>query len=113
MRLTPARQRRLEHVVKPDNVALEDVLPGVLAGNAAEMDDALDPGNHALDLRQVGDVGLVHFLPVARRGDRHPVGQPQHRIDAAQRLAQRAADAAAGAGDQDAMHCSSSEHWPG
>ena len=62
------------------------------------------PGDHALDRRHVGDVGLVDLLAVARRGERHPVGQAQHRIDAAQRLAQRSADAAAGAGDQHAMH---------
>ena len=82
----------------------ENVLPGIFARNAAEMHDAVHPGDHALDLRHVGDVGLVDFLSVTRRGERHPVGQPQHRIDAAQRLAQRAADAAAGAGDQHAMH---------
>jgi len=72
------------------------------------MDDAVNPGDHALDLSHVGDVGLVHFLASlirwAGRRDRHPVRQPQHRVDAAQRLAQRAADTAAGAGNQHAMH---------
>ena len=28
------------------------------------MDDPVDPGDHALDLRHVGDVGLVDFLAV-------------------------------------------------
>ena len=55
--------RRLEHIVKADDVALENVLPAVFAGNAAEMHDAVHPGDHALDLRHVGNIGLIDFLP--------------------------------------------------
>ncbi len=106
--LDPGAARRLEHVVEADDVAVEDVLPAVLARDAAEMDDAVDAGNHLLDCRHVGDVGLIDLLaPLVlwpRRRERHPVGHAQHRIDAAQRLAQRAADAAPCSGDQHALH---------
>ena len=96
--------RRLEHIVEADDVALEDVLPGIFPRDAAEMNDAVDAGDHLLDRPHIGDVGLVQLLLVPRRCYRHPVGQSQHRIDAAQRLAQRAADAATRPGDQHAMH---------
>src|ERR1700693_3065368 len=72
------------------------------------MDNAVDPGDHALDRGHIGDVGLVDLLATlvlgAGRRDRHPVRYPQHRIDAAQRLSQRPADATARAGDQHSLH---------
>src|SRR5579885_981663 len=102
MRLTPAR--RLKHVVEADNVGLEDALPTVLARNAAEMQDAVAAGHHALDRRHVGEVGTVDLLALARRREPHPDAEPQQRIDPAQALAQGAADAAGRAGDQDPMH---------
>jgi hypothetical protein len=68
------------------------------------MDDAVAPPHHVLDRFHVCDVGLVDLLAVARRGDRHQVGEAQDWIDAAQRLAQAAADAPARAGDQHSMH---------
>jgi hypothetical protein len=57
--LDPGAARRLEHVVEADDVALEDVLPGIFAGDAAEMHDAVDAGDHLLDRRHIGDIGLV------------------------------------------------------
>ena len=42
--LRPGTARRLEDVVKADDVAFEDLLPAVLARDAAEMDDAVDSG---------------------------------------------------------------------
>src|SRR5581483_3599430 len=79
-------------------------LPTVLARNAAEMQDAVAAGHHALDRRHVGEVGTVDLLALARRREPHPVAEPQQRIDPAQALAQGAADAAGRAGDQDPMH---------
>ena len=80
--------RRLEDIVKADDVALEDHRPLVLARDAAEMDDAVDAGDHSLDRRHVGEFGAVDLLPFAGRRQRDPIGKPQDRIDATQSLAQ-------------------------
>src|SRR5438477_9632676 len=73
------------------------------------MDDPVAAGDQRLDRSHIGDVEPIdHLLAVPRRRQRRPVRQPQHWIDAAQGLAQRAADAAAGAGDQDPVH----HRWP-
>jgi hypothetical protein len=68
------------------------------------MNDAVAPLHHALDRFHVGNVGLIDLLAVARRGDRHQVREAQDWIDAAQCLAQAAADAPTRAGDQHPMH---------
>src|SRR5205807_6880799 len=45
--------RRLEDIVKADDVSLEDHRPLVLARDAAEVDDAVDVVDHPLDSRHV------------------------------------------------------------
>ena len=78
----------LEDIIKADDVALEDHRPLVLARDAAEMDDAVDAGDHPLDGGHVGEFGAIDFLPVAGRRQCDPIGKPQDRIDAAQGLPQ-------------------------
>src|SRR6202044_1727463 len=91
-------------VVEADDVTFEDLLPGVFARNAAEMDNAVASLHHALDGAHIGNVGLVNFLAVPRRRDRRQVGQAQDWIHTAQRFAQATASAPTSAGDQHSMH---------
>ena len=55
--------------------AFEDHRPLVLARDAAQMDDAVDTGDHALDCRHVGEFGAIDFLSVARRRQRDTIGR--------------------------------------
>ena len=59
--------------------------------------------HHALDRGAVGDVGDDAFLVRRGIGDRPVVGQAQMAPLGAQSVAQRGADRAGGAGDQDAI----------
>src|SRR5207302_418459 len=47
---------RLEHIVEAKDVSFEDHRPLVLARDAAEMDNAVDAGDHVLDRRHVGEL---------------------------------------------------------
>ena len=76
--------RRLEDIINADDVALEDHRPLVLARDAAEVDDAVDAGDHPLDSRHVGEFGTIDFLPFAGRRQCDPIGKAQDRIDASQ-----------------------------
>ena len=83
-----------EHIVEADNIRLQDHRPLGLTGIAAEMDDPVDPIDHPLDRRHVGDFGQVDFFALARRRQRDSVRQPQHRINTTQSLAQCSPDPA-------------------
>src|SRR5206468_1559870 len=96
--------RRLEEIVRADDVRLNDRLPLALAGEAAQMDDAVDAVDHALDRRHVRELGTINFLPGARRSERHAIGDPDDPIDALQTVAQRPADAPACARDKHPIH---------
>ena len=83
---------RLVQVIGAHNVRAVDDLPTILDRAAAEMDDPVDPGDHPLDLRQVGQIGRDERL-VGRQIVRcHHVAQPQGGIHAAQQPAQAGAD---------------------
>ena len=95
---------RLEDVVEADDVPFEDHRPLVLARDAAQMDDAVDIGDHALHRRHIGEFGAIDLLSLAGRRQRDAIGEAQDWIDAAQGLAQRAADASARPGNQHSFH---------
>src|SRR4029434_1117709 len=48
--------RGLEQIVGPDDVAVEDRVPGTFDRKAAEMDDALHTGDRALHLGDRGEI---------------------------------------------------------
>jgi hypothetical protein len=96
--------RGLEQVVAAYDVGLQDRLPRPFDREAAEMHDAVDASDHALDLRHVGEVGSNKSFvgPQIRRA--LDVAQTEVGIDALEQLPQSRADAARGAGDQDRLH---------
>jgi hypothetical protein len=79
---------RFEEIIKADDVSLEDHRPFVLARDTAEVNDAVDFGDHPLDGRHVGEFGAIDFLPFAGRRQCDPIGKPQDRVDASQGLPQ-------------------------
>jgi hypothetical protein len=100
--------RRLEDIVQADDVSFENHRPRVLARDAAEMDNPVDAGSHALDRSHVRKLGAVDFFSITRRRHGQPIGKAQNRIDTAQGLAQRPADPSRRSGDQYPFHSGSS-----
>src|SRR5277367_2642417 len=48
--------RRLEQIVAADNIGVEDAVPGLLDGFAAEVNDAVDAIDNFFHLREVGEI---------------------------------------------------------
>ncbi len=85
-------------------LACEDSLPIALHRHAAEMDDAVDAGDSALDRGEVAEIGGDEALALPEIGERRPVGKKQLAIGAAQQYAQALADTAGSTGDEHALH---------
>jgi hypothetical protein len=95
--------RRLEHVVAAGDVRRQDLRPGVLHRDPAQVHDAVHAVHHAFAGRGIGEIGLHQLLArcgLAQRGD---VRQAQS-VPSAVRSAQHLADGARGAGDEYAFH---------
>jgi hypothetical protein len=100
--------RRLEQIVAADDVGVEDGLPRPFDREAAEMHDAVDAGDHLLDLRQVGEIGRNELLVGREIAGPLDVAEPQAWIDALEQATKPAANAAGGSRDENGVHVG---HW--
>jgi hypothetical protein len=96
--------RRLEHVVGADDIVGQYGFPSVLARYACQVHDAIHVFERRARGLEIGDVDGQQLFAGPCGVLRLYVEQAQHRIVAVKTGAQRAADLAAGAGDQNAVH---------
>ena len=74
--LDAGASRCFEQIIGADDIGPKDRLPRALARNAAEMDDAVDAVDDALDCSHVEELGEIDFLAGPRRRQRHAIGEP-------------------------------------
>ena len=94
--------RRLEEIVAADDIGLQDRVPRPFDRIAAEMDDAVRALHGRRDLVGLGEVGGDEGLARQQVLGLHLVAQHQAGIERRQQRPDHGADAARGAGEDDA-----------
>lgn len=74
------------------------------------MDNAIDAPHGGFYLGEIGEIGAHDLFAGACRIERRDVGKAQHRVASAQTFAQGAPDFPGRAGDQNAIHATSSQN---
>ncbi len=106
LRLAMGAGRFIE-VVKPDDIALKDLLERPLHRYAAKMDDAVTIGDHRIDGAGVGQIALHAFLVRPGRIKRRKIGKTQYLGHRCEALAHDAAELASRTGNKKPFHCNS------
>jgi hypothetical protein len=103
---------RLVQVVQAEDVGVHDRQEGAFHRDAAEMQDGVAAFHHLHHGVAVGQVALHDFFALAGRAQVADVGQAHGFRPGLEALAQFAADAAGGAGHQDAFEWFDAHFYP-
>ncbi|CUX49932.1 hypothetical protein AGR5A_Lc110009 [Agrobacterium genomosp. 5 str. CFBP 6626] len=97
----------LIEVIKPDNIALKDLLERPLHRYAAEMDDAVTIGHHRIDGAGVGQIALQALFVRSGRIERRKIGKTQYLGHRCEALAHDTAELACRTGNKKPFHYNS------
>ena len=94
-------------IIKPDDIALKDLLERPLHRNAAKMDDAVTIGHHRIDGAGVGQIALQALFVRSGRIERRKIGKTQYLGHRCEALAHDTAELACRTGNKKPFHYNS------